>query len=236
MALKVSRKHCHKGKLCWKKSWTYFLVLSGYLAEYRQNLIYGPNIPDSYVIFFLESDFTFTTTDIHNWVLFPLWPWRFLSGAISNCLLLFPSSIMDTFLPGRLIFQCHIFLPFHTVHRVVKVPDPPYLSPEKLVSQDATVRTGHGIIDWFKIGKGVWQGCVLSPCLFNLHAEYIMQNVRLDESHAGIKDCQEKYHQPKICRWYHSNDRKWRGPEKPLDEGQRGEWKNCLETFNIKKN
>ena len=156
MALKVSRKHYHKGKLCSKKSWTYFLVLSGYLAEYTQNLIYGPNIPDSYVIlFFISSGFIFTTTDIHNWVLFPLWPWHFiLSGAISNCLLLFPSSILDTFLPGRLIFQCHIFLPFHTVHRVVKVPDPPYLSPEKPVSQDATVRTGHGTTDWFKIGKG----------------------------------------------------------------------------------
>ena len=117
MALKVSRKHYHKGKLCSKKSWTYFLVLSGYLAEYRQNLIYGPNIPDSYVIlFFISSDFIFTSTNIHNWVLFPLWPWHFiLSGAISNCLLLFPSSILDTFWTGGLIFWCHIFLPFHTV-------------------------------------------------------------------------------------------------------------------------
>ena len=53
--------------------------------------------------------------------------------------------------------------------------------------QEATIRTEHGTMDWFKIGKGVCQGYVLSPCLFNLHAEYIMQNARLDEAQAGIK-------------------------------------------------
>ena len=53
--------------------------------------------------------------------------------------------------------------------------------------QEATVRTGHGTMDWFKIGKGVWQGYILSPCLFNLHAEYIIQNAGLGEAQAGIK-------------------------------------------------
>ena len=53
--------------------------------------------------------------------------------------------------------------------------------------QEATVRTGHGTTDWFQIGKGVRQGCILSPCLFKLYAEYIMQNARLDEAQAGIK-------------------------------------------------
>ena len=53
--------------------------------------------------------------------------------------------------------------------------------------QEATVRTGHGTTDWFQIGKGVCQSCILSPCLFNLHAEYIMRNARLDEAQAGIK-------------------------------------------------
>ena len=53
--------------------------------------------------------------------------------------------------------------------------------------QEATVRTGHGTTDWFQIRKGVHQGCVLSPFLFNLYAEYIMQNARLDETQAGIK-------------------------------------------------
>ena len=53
--------------------------------------------------------------------------------------------------------------------------------------QEAGVRTGHGTMDWFKIGKGVLQSCILSPCLFNLSAEYIIQNVRLYEAQAGIK-------------------------------------------------
>ena len=53
--------------------------------------------------------------------------------------------------------------------------------------QEATVRTGHGTTDWFQIGKGVRQGCILSPCLFNLYAEYIIRNARLDEAQAGIK-------------------------------------------------
>jgi len=53
--------------------------------------------------------------------------------------------------------------------------------------QEATVRTGHGTTDWFQTGKGVHQDCILSPCLFNLYAEYIMRNARLDETQAGIK-------------------------------------------------
>ena len=53
--------------------------------------------------------------------------------------------------------------------------------------QEATIRTRHGTTDWFQMGKGVRQGCILSPCLFNLHAEYIMQNARLDEAQTEIK-------------------------------------------------
>ena len=53
--------------------------------------------------------------------------------------------------------------------------------------QEAIVRTGHGTMDWFQIGKGVCQGCILSPCLFNLYAEYIICSARLDEAQAGIK-------------------------------------------------
>ena len=53
--------------------------------------------------------------------------------------------------------------------------------------QEATIRTGHGTTDWFQIGKGVLQDCILLPCLFNLYAEYIMQNAELDEAQAGIK-------------------------------------------------
>ena len=55
------------------------------------------------------------------------------------------------------------------------------------VGQEATVRTGHGTTDWFQIGKGVCQGCILSPCLFNFYAEYIRRNAGLEEAEAGIK-------------------------------------------------
>ena len=59
--------------------------------------------------------------------------------------------------------------------------------------QEATVRTGHGTTDWFQIKKGVCQGCMLSPCLFNLYAEYIIRNAGLEETQAGIKIAKEKY-------------------------------------------
>ena len=60
---------------------------------------------------------------------------------------------------------------------------PPDLPLETLYAgQEATVITGHGTTDWFQVEKGICQGCILSPCLFNLHAEYIMQNARLDEA------------------------------------------------------
>ena len=65
---------------------------------------------------------------------------------------------------------------------------PPHLPPEKSVcGQEATVVTGHGTMDWFQIGKDIRQGYILSPCLFNIYAEYIMRNARVDEAQAGIK-------------------------------------------------
>ena len=68
------------------------------------------------------------------------------------------------------------------------IPDPlTYLLRNLYAVQEATVRTGHGTTDWFQIGKGVYQGCILSPCLFNVYAEYIMRNTRLDEAQAAIK-------------------------------------------------
>ena len=66
--------------------------------------------------------------------------------------------------------------------------------------QESTVRTRCGTMDWFQIGKGVRQGCILSPCIFNLYAEYIMQNARLDESQGGTKLAWEKYPQSQISR------------------------------------
>ena len=70
----------------------------------------------------------------------------------------------------------------------MRIPDHlTYLLRNLYAGQEATVRTGHGITDWFQIGKGVCQGCILSPCLFNFHAEYIMRNAGLGEARSGIK-------------------------------------------------
>ena len=64
---------------------------------------------------------------------------------------------------------------------------PPDLPLEKSVCRSGSNRTGHGTTDWFQIGKGLCQGCILSPCLFNFYAEYIMRNAGLEEVQAGIK-------------------------------------------------
>ena len=88
--------------------------------------------------------------------------------------------------------------------------------------------------DWFQIGKEVHQGCILSPCLFNLYAEYIMQNAGLDEAQAGIKNCWEKYQQTHTCRCYHSNGKKQGRTKEPADEGERGKWKSWLKTQHSK--
>ena len=97
--------------------------------------------------------------------------------------------------------------------------------------QEATVRTRHGTTDWFKIEKGVHQGCILSPCLFNLYAEYIIWNSGLNESQAAIKTAGRNINK---LRWYCSNGRKWRGTKVPLDEGERGEWKSWLKSQHSK--
>ena len=73
------------------------------------------------------------------------------------------------------------------IQKEVGIPDQLTCLLRNLYSgQEATVRTGHGTTDWYQIGKGVCQGCILSPCLFNFYAEYIMRNAGLDEARAGI--------------------------------------------------
>ena len=90
--------------------------------------------------------------------------------------------------------------------------------------QEGTVRTGHGT-DWFKIGKRVCLGCILSPCLFNLYAEYIMRNARLDEAEARIrisgKNINNLRHADDITLMVESGRR----TKEPLDEGERGQLK-----------
>ena len=84
-----------------------------------------------------------------------------------------------------------------------------YLLKNLYAGQEATVRTGHGTTDWFQIGKGVHQGCILSLYLFNLYAEYIMRNAGLEEAQAGIKISRRNINNL-ICRRYHPYGRKWR--------------------------
>ena len=88
--------------------------------------------------------------------------------------------------------------------------------------QEATVRTGHGTTDWFQIGKGVRQGCVLSPCLFSFYAEYIMRNAGLEEVQAGIKIAGRN-----ISNLRYADNTTLMAEsgrtEKPLDESERGE-------------
>ena len=90
-------------------------------------------------------------------------------------------------------------------------------------SQETTVKTGHGTTDWFHIGKGVYQGCILSPCLFNLYAEYIMRNAGLDEVQARIKIARRNIN---ILRYADDTTLMAESEEElkePLDKSERGE-------------
>ena len=103
--------------------------------------------------------------------------------------------------------------------------------------QEATVRTEHGTTDWFQIGKGVCQGCILSPCLTYMQStswETLGWKRSAGRSTSWNQDCWEKYQSPQICRWHHPYGRKWRRTKKPLDESEREEWNVGLK-LNIQK-
>ena len=91
--------------------------------------------------------------------------------------------------------------------------------------QEATVRTEHGTIDWVQIGKGVHQGCILSPCLFNLYAEYIMRNAGLEEAQAGIKIARSKINNLRYADDTTLMAESEEELKKPLDERKRREKK-----------
>ena len=100
----------------------------------------------------------------------------------------FQKNIYFCFIDYAKAFDCVDDNKLWKILNEMAIPD--HLTPllrNLYVGQEATVRTGHGTTDWFQIGKGVPQGCILSPCLFNLYAEHIMRNAGLEEAQAGIK-------------------------------------------------
>ena len=100
----------------------------------------------------------------------------------------FQKNMYFCFIDYAKAFDCVEHNKLQKILKEMGIPDHlTYLLRNLYAGQEATVRTGHGTTDWFQIGKGVWQGCVLSPCLFNLYAEYIMRNAGLEETQTGIK-------------------------------------------------
>ena len=100
----------------------------------------------------------------------------------------FQKNIYVCFIDYAKAFDCVDHNKLWKILKEMRIPDHlTCLLRNLYTGEEATVRTGHGTTDWFQIGKGVCQGCILSPCLFNLHAEYIMRNAGLEEAQAGIK-------------------------------------------------
>ena len=100
----------------------------------------------------------------------------------------FQKNIYFCFIDHAKAFDCVDHNKLWKILKEMEIPDHlTCLLRNLYAGQEATVRTGHGTTDWFQIGKGVCQGCILSPCLFNFYAEYIMRNTGLDEAQAGIK-------------------------------------------------
>ena len=100
----------------------------------------------------------------------------------------FQENIYFCFINYAKVFECVDHNKLWKILKEMGIPDHlTCLLRNLYTGQEATVRTGHGTTDWFQIGKGVRQGCILLPCLFNLYAEYIMRNTGLEEAQAGIK-------------------------------------------------
>ena len=116
--------------------------------------------------------------------------WRILRITLLACEMRareFQKSIYFCFIDYAKAFDCVDHNQLWKILKEMGIPDHlTCLLRTLYAGQEATVRTGHGTTDWFQIGKGVRQGCILSPCLFNLYAEYIMRNAKLEEAQAGI--------------------------------------------------
>ena len=116
----------------------------------------------------------------------------------------FKKNIYFCFIDYAKVFDCVHHNQLWKILKEMGIPDHlTCLLRNLYAGQEATVRTGHGATDWFQIGKGVCQGCILSPCSFNFYAESIMRNTGLEEAEAGIRIAGRN-----ICRWHHPYGRK----------------------------
>ena len=138
--------------------------------------------------------------------------------------------------PGLENFEHDFGVDHNKLWKILKemgIPDHHTCLLRNMYTGQATVRTGQGTTDWFLIGKGVCQGCIFSPCLFNLYAEYIMWNAGLDDARAGIKIAGRNSNNLR-----YTDDTtimaEWRGTKELLDESERGEWKIWLKTQHSK--
>ena len=148
----------------------------------------------------------------------------------------FQKNIYFCFIDYAKAFDCVDHNKLWKILREMAIPDHLTCLVRKLYAgQEATVRTGHGKTDWLQIGKGVRQGCILSPWLFNLYAEYIMRNAGLEEAQAGIKFAGRN-----INNLRYADDTTLMAEseeelksllvkvKEPFDESERGEWKRWL--------
>ena len=148
----------------------------------------------------------------------------------------FQKNIYFCFIDYAKVFDCVDHNKLWKILKEMGIPDHlTCLLRNLYVRQETTVRTGHGITDWFQIKKGVCQGCILSPCLFNLYAEYIMRNAGLDEAqdwnqgwNPGIKIARRNINNFRYADDTTLNDRNQKRTKEPLDESERGEWKSWL--------
>ena len=146
----------------------------------------------------------------------------------------FQKNIYFCFIDHIKVFDCMDHNKLWKILKEMGIPDRlTCLLRNLYAGQEATVRTGHGTTDWFQIGKRVHQGCILSPCLFNLNAEYMMRNAGLEEAQAGIKIARRNSNN---LRYADDTTLMAESEEElePLDESKRGESKSILKTQHSK--
>ena len=132
----------------------------------------------------------------------------------------FQKNIYFSFIEYVKAFDCVDHNKLWKILKEMEIPDHlTCLLRNLYAGQEATVRTGHGTTDWFQIGKGVHQGCILSPCLFNFYAEYIMRNTALEEAQVGMKIAGRN-----INHLRYADDTIARTTKEPLNESENGEW------------